>query len=524
MSKKILSILLTLAMVLAIAPMFVFAEDDTLDYLTYEIVDDEVIIVYGNESIIGDVVIPDKIDGYPVTIINDDAFSSCKSLTGITISDSVTTIGVRAFWGCSNLENVTIGDSVTEIGNDAFRDCSGLKSIVIPDSVTVIGDSAFHGCSSLVNVTISSSVTEIGFAAFHYCDSLESIVIPANVASIGYEAFSYCSNLENIDVDENNKYFSSSKDGVLFNKDETKLICYPIGNSRTEYDIPDSVNSIEFGAFYQAANLKKITIPDSVETIGEAAFAGCFRLEEIIIPDSVTSTIGENAFADCISLKNVIIGNGVTGIEQYAFSGCPFLANVIIGENVTFIGEKAFWTNFGNISLECITIPENVERVDAEAFFCYNALKEINIYNSEMIIAEDSFYMVGILDWDKYSSLVMEIYSTVLTEQNQNLEELLAELLSVVYQIPDNELKDAVIYGYTGSTAEAYATENNMLFAELGQKITPDEDENTTVPEISSDDEDIDSGNDFIGILSKLFERIIDFFTKIFSSLINLFA
>ncbi len=501
MRKKVLSVMIAVVMILAITPLSVFADVDTSGYLAYEIIDGEVTVVGCNESINGDFLIPGTIEGYPVTRIAD-----------------------RAFWGCREIKSISIPDSVTEIGQGAFADCEGLEAVVIPDSVTKICNGTFQGCTSLKNVTIGSGVTEIEATAFHYCTALENIVIPAGVESIGVEAFSLCFNLKSIEVDENNKYFSSSKDGVLFNKDKTAIILYPIGNSRTEYSIPDSVESIEFAAFYFASNLEKITIPDSVDTIGGGAFAGCYRLEEIIIPDSVTSTIGEIAFARCISLKSVTIGDGVTGIEENAFLDCYVLENVTIGKNVEFIEKQAFLSQFGNIAMEKITIPENVTRIDMNAFCFCTALKEINIYNPEIIIAEDSFLIPGVLDWDRYSSLVIEIYSSALIDQEQNTDELLAELMTVVYQIPDDELKDAVIYGYTGSTAETYATENNMPFKELGEKITPDEDENTTVPELPSDDEEVESENDFIGMIIKLLEKIINFFTKIFSSLINLFA
>ena len=550
MQKKILSVLIAIVMILAIAPLSVFAEDDISVYLYYEIIDGEVTVSGCNESINGDFLIPGTIEGYPVTKIADDAFSGYKDLKSISIPDSVTEIGNdafsdceslesvvipngvtkiedRAFMGCRKLKNISIPGSVTEIANGTFADCESLETVVISDGVAKICNGAFQGCISLKNVTISSSVTEIEATAFYYCTALENIVIPAGVESIGVEAFSLCLNLKSIEVDENNKYFSSSKDGVLFNKDKTAIILYPIGNSRTEYSIPDSVRSIEFAAFYFAKNLKNITIPDSVETIGGGAFAGCYRLEEIVIPDSVTSTIGEQTFVSCINLKTVIIGNGVTGIEENAFSDCPVIENVTIGENVEFIGEQAFASELGNIAMKKITIPENVTRIDKGAFYFCNYLKEINIYNPEMVIAENSFYKAGILDRDTYSRLVIDIYEnrTKLDGLDQDLEnKLVSELLAIVYQIPDDELKDAVIYGYTGSTAEIYATENNMMFKELGEKITPDEEEDTTVPEIPKDDEEADSETDFIGMIIKMFEKIIDFFTKIFSSLMNLFA
>ena len=228
MSKKILSILLALVMVLAMAPVSVFAEDDILNYLTYEIVDGGVTITDCDESISGEVVIPDTIEGYPVTSIGYCAFIECTNLKEITIPDSVTSIGYGAFAYCVVLTSITVDknnanyssdeygvlfnkdkteliqyptgnsrtsyiipDSVTSIGELAFYCCTSLTEITIPDSVKSIGDAAFGICTNLKEITISDSVTSIGAGAFVYCDSLTEVTIPANVTEIGANAFGY---------------------------------------------------------------------------------------------------------------------------------------------------------------------------------------------------------------------------------------------------------------------------------------------------------------------------------------------
>ena len=56
------------------------------------------------------------------------------------------------FENCKSLTSVTIPDSVTSIGGWAFCDCTSLTSVTIPDSVTEIGTVAFYGCTSLTNV------------------------------------------------------------------------------------------------------------------------------------------------------------------------------------------------------------------------------------------------------------------------------------------------------------------------------------------------------------------------------------
>ena len=86
------------------------------------------------------------------------------------------------------------------------------------------------------------------------------------------------------------------EDYVLFDKYKRRLIAYRSENK--DYEIPNTVISIENGAFFYCKSLKSIYIPDSVTSIGNRAFYGCENLSSIHIPDSVTS-IGDEAFRSC---------------------------------------------------------------------------------------------------------------------------------------------------------------------------------------------------------------------------------
>ena len=194
-------------------------------------------------------------------------------------------------------EKVIINNGITNIGEYAFYEYSSLTEITIPNSVTSIEDSAFSGCSSLKEITIPSSVTSIEYLAFDGCSSLEEITIPSSVTSISYSAFRGCSSLKEIKVSSENKNYTSIN-GVLYNKDKTKIIAYPANKLGEKYIILNSVTSIEWNAFYGCSSLKEITIPSSVTSIGERAFYGCSSLEEITIPNSVIS-IGKSAFYGC---------------------------------------------------------------------------------------------------------------------------------------------------------------------------------------------------------------------------------
>ena len=201
-----------------------------------------------------------------------------------------------------------------------------IKTLIIDEGVTSIGARAFLGCSNLSNVQLPNSLSGINDSAFSDCTSITNITIPNNVIFIGDSAFESCTNLTSFNVNAGNSNYSS-QDGVLFNKDKTELIQYPVGNERTTYDIPNSVRSIGDYAFSKCANLSNVTIPSSVTSIGNYAFSECANLSNVTIHDSVTS-IEYGAFYNCKNLVNVTIPNTLTNIGAHAFYICDNLKNV----------------------------------------------------------------------------------------------------------------------------------------------------------------------------------------------------
>lgn len=204
------------------------------------------------------------------------------------------------------------GLPVTCIGREAFRGLASLTSVTIPDGIMMIEWCAFHACSGLTKVTIPSSVVSISGNAFSNCSGLTHVTIPASVTFIDASSFNNCSGQISITVDAANPAYSSSADGVLFNKNKTSLVC-----------CPDS-------------KVGNYAIPDSVTNIGEWAFLGCGNLTSVMIPDSVTSIAGA-AFQDCVKLTNVVIPNSVTNMEEWAFHGCTGLTNVTLPAGMTSV-------------------------------------------------------------------------------------------------------------------------------------------------------------------------------------------
>lgn len=270
-----------------------------------------------------------------------------------------------------------------------------IKEIVIDDSVTSIGNWAFYSCESLTSVIIGNSVQTIGELSFFVCNSLTSVIIPNSVKTIGYGAFYGCSNLTSITVDSDNQYYSNDEYDILFNKNKTTLIQYPVGSTRTSYTIPDSVTTIGELSFASCNNLTSVTIPDSVTIIGNRAFDSCDNLTNITIGNNVT-TVGMEAFYYCRSLKSVTIPNSVTTIDGGAFEGCNSLTSVIIGDSVTTIGSYAF----SNCSrLTTVTLPNTVTEIGCGTFYSCNNLANISIPNSIILINDNAFcYCINLTD------------------------------------------------------------------------------------------------------------------------------
>ena len=247
-------------------------------------------------------------------------------------------------------------------------------------------DSPFYDNASIKSVVIESGVTSIGICAFRCCTSLTSVTIPDSVTSIGYSAFNSCTSLTSINVEENNINYSSVN-GVLFNRNQNELICYPAGKNDKNYEIPDSVTSIGDRAFSNCTSLTSVIIPNSVTSIGNSAFENCTSLTSVTIPDSVTS-VSHSAFEGCTSLSNVILHDGVTDIAWMAFSGCKSLTSVTIPNSVTSIDDRAF---SNCTSLTSVTIPDSVTSIGNSTFESCISLTSVTIPNSVTSIGNATF-------------------------------------------------------------------------------------------------------------------------------------
>ena len=354
-----------------------------------------------------------------VTSIGVAAFQLCTSLTSLTIPSSVTAIAEGAFEGCSGLQSIvidkgntvydsredcnaiiktsdnelisgctnsTIPNSVTKIGQSAFKNCKGLRSVRIPNSVVSVGQFAFQGCSGMTSITIPNSVTSIGSYAFSGCSGLTSITIPDGVSSIDEFVFYGCTALQSIEVEDGNPAVCSV-DGVLFNKEKTKLLSYPAGATQTSYTVPESVTWIEPLAFSYSQHLRVVTLTDYVTELGYSAFYECKSLEEVRLPSGL-KTLANYLFGNCQRLKSVTIPQGVTYLGLKAFYCCTSLTSVTMPESITSTDYSVFE---GCTSLESVTLSPNLSKIEYNMFANCSSLKKLLIPNSVTMVGSEAF-------------------------------------------------------------------------------------------------------------------------------------
>ncbi len=434
------------------------------DIFTYSIENNEVTITDYNGIYIYDLILPNTIEGYPVTIIVEGALCS-TDVTSLFIPSNVYSFG-RSYIPRLNAVQVdennayyssvngvlfnkeqttiiyypvaktdisyTIPEGVISIGEEAFRE-SLIETIYFPSSVKelrreafyasrlmvinfapnsqleTIGEEAFSSIYDVETITIPKSVKTIGFKAFYVSPlqeiifeegslletigesafensrDLTSIFIPDKVSSIGKNAFKGLEALTEIVVDANNQYYSSL-DGVLYNKDRSVLIQYPIGKVNTTFTLPNTAIEIGDFAFERANNLTEVILNEGLQIIGEGAFSFS-SLESVTIPSSVVQ-IEMVAFECANNLTEVILNEGLQTIGDFAFVNTS-LVSITIPSSVTVIMPGAFYRS----TLTEVNFAEGsqLETIQAATFEAAN-LKTITIPYSVKYIEEYAFY------------------------------------------------------------------------------------------------------------------------------------
>lgn len=140
------------------------------------------------------------------------------------------------------------------------------------------------------------------------------VTIPAAVTSIDPADFYKKESVQTILVEKGNKAFCS-RDGILYNKEGTKLLVYPAG--RAEHVIPEGTTVIGSKAFI-GQQIEKITFPDTLTELEENAFLGAVFPEGTVLhlPPSLR-TIGDYALWLLKPVKCVFVPASVRSLGHW---------------------------------------------------------------------------------------------------------------------------------------------------------------------------------------------------------------
>lgn len=285
-------------------------------------------------------------------------------------------------------------------------------------------------------------------------------------------------------------FVSEESDFLL---DETGTILIKYLGSQPYVEIPAGVTVIGDGAFAGNGSLLGVLFPANLQSIGSSAFNGCSNLGSVAIPDSVTS-VGDSAFANCTGLASASIGAGTGTVSSNEFNNCISLQSVAVPEGISSVRAGAF-ANCSNLS--GISLPSTLASLDRGAFSGDTNLASISIAGGAAYASYDGCVYTGdgrqllLCPQGKTGISIApgtaSIASGAFTGCNYLLSAVVPDAASAIESnaFSGSAIKSVtiprgvtsigsqsgwtpnVVYGYSGSTAETWANQNNYVFESL---------------------------------------------------------
>ena len=291
------------------------------------------------------IVIPETIDGMPVTEIARQAFYG-SPITDVTIGENIRVIGKQAFYMCKKLSSVTWNRKCNVIPADCFDGCSnlaqfdfsgikkigqhafsrsGLQKVCLPKNIESISERAFGECKELRTVEWNCTCDVISAYCFYECSNLtqfdflnvkkigqhafresglQKVCLPKNIESISERAFGECKELRTVEWNCTCDVISD--------------YCFIWCSNLTQFDF-SSVKKIGARAF-KGSGLTSVILNKGTE-VGKSCFAYCGNLEKVEWLSA--RSIKGDIFESCKNIKEIFISDKVKNIEVSAFTSSP---------------------------------------------------------------------------------------------------------------------------------------------------------------------------------------------------------
>ena len=269
-------------------------------YTTYE--KKAVVYQYDGKTSEGEIEIPSRLGGYPVTALAKSALAG-KDFTKVVLPDTLEKIGDYAFSACSKLREITIPASVEALGNGVFTQCDALEEFSIDPTnpylketnhviYTADGKTLVAAAGRTdERIAVPLTVEKIQSYAFYNCDTLKSITIPGSVRELGEGCFGGCAHLNQVEL----------QDGL----EVIGAYCFRDNFDLSVIRIPSTVKQLQAAAFYGDYNLRKIYFCGDAPEFGsqisgtyyDRVFYGCAKGMEAYYP-AAYSTWDDSVLSD----------------------------------------------------------------------------------------------------------------------------------------------------------------------------------------------------------------------------------
>ncbi|WP_418818191.1 leucine-rich repeat domain-containing protein [Paraprevotella clara] len=352
----------------------------------YDIVNGKAVVVSGDVSYSGDVVIPDSVEYDDVYLevdsISEYAFQKSESLSSIVLPKSLTSIGESAFSGCSGLDSISLPEGLTSVESHSFNCCTNLKSVSFPEGLTSIGFGAFNRCGNLTSLVFPASLTSISDNAFNWCSNVDTLSFLGRMDSINWNAFtdgnSANQNIKRVYINDLSTWLNSQR------YIDIKIVGY------------EALSAPEAVLYLDGKLLTDMVVPEGVKEIKPYTFYGMDSIRSVTLPKTLKN-IAKSAFENCVSLTSVAFPEGLTGIEDAAFYGCDKLDSLSFPASMKTINWTAFCTHRGNYGDSCSC--EHIRYVNVKDLHTWINSERWNYreYDSHTFFPHAQLYLDGTL-------------------------------------------------------------------------------------------------------------------------------
>lgn len=308
-----------------------------------------------------------------------EAFNRCSQLAKFNVPEGVELIEERAFDGTKWLSNQP---SAVYINNIFYKYKGTNSSVVIKEGTKSISPCAFGSNylgqenKYIKSVTIPEGITVIPYFCFYGCSSLSDIKFPSTIAY-----FSIPDNGGGNSALEGTKWLENQPDGPVYIND-VLYICK--GNQNGTIDIKDGTKVITAFAFLDQKYVENINLPQTIEIIDYSAFYRCISLTEITIPKSVKKISNyafdntpsmTQIFYDCNgviaegegrtisykTLEKISLLENVSDFTHFSFSKCLLLESLVVKATMPPAIESSQFTDEQFSELKVIVPKESLE-------------------------------------------------------------------------------------------------------------------------------------------------------------------